>query len=51
MSIAEILGRKWQDNAEYLNACRMKSNTLEYDYAGWATKGGVKELLDFLGNF
>jgi len=51
MSIPEILGHEWQDNAEYLNACRTKRNTLEYDYAGCVTNEEVKELLDFLKGF
>ena len=51
MSIPEILGFEWQENAEYLNACRMKRNTLEYDYAGCVTNEDVDELHDFLKEF
>ncbi|MBD3278241.1 MAG: hypothetical protein GF388_08075 [Candidatus Aegiribacteria sp.] len=51
MSVPEILGPEWQDNAEYLNACRMKRNTLEYDYAGCVADQEVTELLSFLKNF
>lgn len=48
MSVPVILGSEWQDNAEYLNTCRMKRNTLEYDYAGCVTDEDVNEILDFL---
>lgn len=51
MSIPQILGPQWEDNAEYLNACRMKRNTLEYDYAGCVTDEDVNEILDFLRGF
>lgn len=29
MAVPEILGSEWKINADYLNACRMKRNTLE----------------------
>ena len=51
MSVPEILGSVWNENAEYLNACRMKRNTLEYDYAGAVTTSDIKELLVFLQGF
>jgi len=51
MSVPEILGSEWNENAEYLNACRMKRNTLEYDYAGAVTTSDIKELLVFLQGF
>ncbi len=51
MSVPEILGSEWNENAVYLNACRMKRNTLEYDYAGAATTSDIKELLVFLQGF
>ena len=51
MAMPEILGSEWKIRADYLNACRMKRNTLEYDYAGCATGGNVEELLEFLMDF
>lgn len=51
MSVPEILGSVWNENSEYLNACRMKRNTLEYDYAGAVTTSDIKELLVFLQGF
>lgn len=51
MSIPEIVGSDWTENAEYLNACRIKRNTLEYDYAGCTTTEDVAELLEFLKGF
>ncbi len=47
-ALPEILGSEWKSRADYLNACRMKRNTLEYDYAGCVTGRDVEELLDFL---
>ncbi len=51
MTLPEILGHDWREDAEYLNSCRMKRNTLEYDYAGCATEGDVMELRTFLDRF
>lgn len=51
MSLTEVLGPKWKVKADYLNACRMKRNTLEYDYAGCVTGGDIEELLEFLKGF
>jgi len=51
MAMPEILGSCWQEDAEYLDACRMKRNTLEYDYAGCTTKSDVKELQEFIVRF
>jgi hypothetical protein len=51
MSVPEILGSEWNEKAEYLNACRMKRNTLEYDYAGVVTTSDIKELLVFIQGF
>lgn len=42
-----ILGRTWQDSADYLDACRSKRNVLEYDAAGKVTASEAKELRDF----
>ena len=42
-----ILGPKRKADAEYLDACRIKRNTVEYDYAGGATKKDAEELIEF----
>ena len=45
-SLAEIIdGRK--GDIEYLQACRAKRNTVEYDYAGGTTDSEARELLEF----
>ena len=43
-----ILGNSKQLDAEYLNTCRAKRNTLEYDYTGGITLKEVLELIDFV---
>ncbi len=42
-----ILGSARQGDAEYLDACRSKRNTLEYDRMGGVTKDDAKELIEF----
>ncbi|MBI1850568.1 MAG: hypothetical protein HYR85_09515 [Planctomycetes bacterium] len=42
-----ILGDHRKDDAAYLDACRIKRNTAEYDVAGAATDADGKELLEF----
>ena len=42
-----ILGPERKTDAEYLDACRIKRNTVEYDYAGGATKRDAQELIEF----
>lgn len=42
-----ILGRTWQDGADYLDACRSKRNGLEYDAAGRVSAAEAKELREF----
>jgi len=45
--------KQWADNgwlkpdADYLDACRTKRNTVEYDYAGGATDIDASELIEF----
>jgi hypothetical protein len=46
-ALPHILGRDRQADAEYLDACRIKRNTVEYDYAGGATKKDAAELIEF----
>ena len=42
-----ILGEAWKNDAAYLNKCRNKRNTVEYDMVGVATDNDVKELIEF----
>ncbi len=42
-----ILGPGLKSDADYLDACRTKRNTVEYDYAGGATDADAGELLEF----
>lgn len=42
-----ILGPERKADAEYLDACRIKRHTVEYDYAGGATKQDAEELTEF----
>ena len=46
-ALPEILGDTWKSDANYLNRCREKRNTVEYDMVGVATENDVKELLEF----
>ena len=46
-SLPLILGKEWQNNADYLDACRSKRNGLEYDAAGRVSATEAKELRDF----
>jgi hypothetical protein len=42
-----ILGPDRKADADYLDACRIKRNTVEYDRAGGATKNDADELIAF----
>jgi hypothetical protein len=42
-----ILGDARKRDADYLDACRIKRNTVEYDMAGAATAADADELLEF----
>ena len=44
-----VLGAETQDDADYLDACRIKRNTAEYDRAGVATNEDAAELVKFTG--
>ncbi len=46
-ALPEILGQQWQDEADYLETCRRKRNTAEYDRAGVATEQDADELVKF----
>lgn len=43
-----ILGEKWQDEATYLDTCRIKRNTVEYDCIGGVANQEADELIDFV---
>lgn len=42
-----ILGENRRQDAVYLDACRMKRNTVEYDSSGAATQADADELIAF----
>jgi uncharacterized protein (UPF0332 family) len=42
-----ILGQGKKADAAYLDTCRIKRNTVEYDMAGAATQGDADELIGF----
>lgn len=42
-----ILGAERKSDSDYLDACRIKRNTVEYDYTGAATRRDAKELVEF----
>lgn len=46
-----ILGKAKQKDANYLEACRKKRNTVEYEYIGGATAADVKEIQEFIQEF
>ena len=43
-----ILGDERKDDADYLETCRTKRNTAEYEMAGVATEKDASELVDFV---
>ena len=47
-AIPLILGEEFKEGSEYLDACRIKRNTVEYTIAGAATYSDVEELIDFV---
>ena len=47
MAMPLTLGESRKQDAEYLDACRTKRNTVEYDYVGGASEDNAKELLTF----
>ena len=42
-----VLGEQHKPDVDYLDACRMKRNTVEYDRVGGATSEDVRELVEF----
>lgn len=51
MAMPLILGDSRKDDANYLDACRVKRNIVEYDYVGRASREDAKELLGFVEGF
>jgi len=47
-SLPIVLGEERRDETAYLDACRMKRNSLEYDNAGVTSTGDASELLDYV---
>jgi len=45
-----ILGAQKDDDADYLDCCRTKRNTVEYDYIGGATEADADELIKFVSD-
>lgn len=46
-----ILGEAYRGDADYLDMCRSKRNTAEYDAAGRVSAEEARELLGFAGEF
>lgn len=46
--IPEFLGKDKKEYSDYLDTCRRKRNTVEYDSIGGATREDVLELRDFV---
>lgn len=46
-ALPHILGKQRQGDADYLDGCRQKRNTVEYDYVGGASKAEADELIAF----
>lgn len=46
-ALPHILGMHRQSDADYLDGCRQKRNTVEYDYVGGASKTDADELIAF----
>lgn len=49
LALPLILGDKRKADADYLDACRTKRNTVEYDYVGGVTGSEADELIEFVG--
>jgi hypothetical protein len=46
-ALPHTLGTQRQGDADYLEGCRQKRNTVEYDHAGGATHNDAAELIAF----
>ena len=43
-----MLGPERKNDADYLESCRTKRNTVEYDYVGGVTRANALELIEFV---
>lgn len=43
-----VLGPDKEEDADYLDSCRLKRNIVEYDYIGGATNADAEELIAFV---
>ena len=50
-ALPKILGSEKNDDADYLDTCRAKRNTAEYDSVGVATDRDSDELIEFAESF
>ena len=50
-ALSKILGTEKNDDAIYLDTCRTKRNTAEYDSVGVVTDRDSDELIDFVKSF
>ena len=50
-ALPKILGSEKNDDADYLDTCRAKRNTAEYDSVGVATESDSDELIEFAESF
>jgi len=50
-AMPQILGKERKNDADYLEACRTKRNTVEYDYVGGASESDADELIRFVREF
>lgn len=47
-ALAVVLGKERNSDVEYLDTCRSKRNTIEYDFAGGVTENNADELIEFV---
>jgi len=47
-ALALILGAERQRDVDYLDSCRSRRNTIEYDHVGGVTVNNADELIDFV---
>ena len=47
-ALSLILGPARRSDVEYLDTCRSRRNTIEYDHAGGVTTNNADELIDFV---
>ena len=47
MALPLVLGENRRDDANYLDTCRTKRHTVEYDYVGGASNADADELIKF----